>query len=79
MVGEGNKPEMIIPLTNKSRVLQLMFKAQQMMGVAGGTVVVNDTSELYTAMMENNQLLRAIIEKDAAIYLDECSVGYAYL
>lgn len=52
-----------------------MSKAQRMMGVAGGTLVVNDTSELYAATMETNQLLRGILEKDAAIYLDKRRVA----
>ncbi|MEK0177461.1 transglycosylase SLT domain-containing protein, partial [Tetragenococcus halophilus] len=32
-MGEGNKPEMVLPLTNKARSLDLMAKAMQIMGV----------------------------------------------
>lgn len=38
-------------------------------------MVVNDTNELYAATMETNQLLRAILEKDADVYLNKRSVG----
>lgn len=46
MVGEGNKPEMIIPLTRKSRAVELMDKAKTMLGISDNTTVVNDNSEL---------------------------------
>src|SRR5699024_8890602 len=29
---EGNKPEMVIPLTNRSRAIDLMFQAMSLMG-----------------------------------------------
>ncbi|WP_213810459.1 hypothetical protein [Jeotgalicoccus sp. WY2] len=32
---EGNKPEMVIPLTNKSRAIGLMFQAMSLMCVVG--------------------------------------------
>lgn len=46
MVGEGNKPEMIIPLTRKSRAVELMDKAKTMLGISDNTTVVNDNSRL---------------------------------
>lgn len=46
MVGEGNKPEMIIPLTRKSRAVELMDKAKSMLGISDNTTVVNDNSQL---------------------------------
>lgn len=47
MVGEGNKPEMVIPLTRKSRAIELMDRAKAMLGITdGSTTVLNDNSKL---------------------------------
>ncbi|MGY3766948.1 phage tail tape measure protein [Vagococcus vulneris] len=53
MVGEGNKPEMVIPLTRESRAIELINRAKTMLGISdSGTTVVN-----------NNVKLEAIVER----------------
>ncbi|MDT2815979.1 phage tail tape measure protein [Vagococcus carniphilus] len=46
-IGEGNKPEMVIPLTNESRAIQLINQAKSILGMSDSqTTVVNDNSRL---------------------------------
>lgn len=72
MVGEGNKPEMVIPLTRKSRAVELINKAKSIVGMSdGGSVVVNnDTSILSEKLDTMIKLLTLLLEKDANTYLD---------
>lgn len=41
-IAEGNKPEMVIPLTKKSRAVSLINKAKEIVGMNDGQVVVNN-------------------------------------
>ena len=84
MVGEGNKPEMIIPLTRKSRAVELMDKAKSMLGISDNTTVVNDNSELENIVKRLSEtvekqgemmitLLQLIANKDLNIPTDVLS------
>ncbi|MFC0232755.1 phage tail tape measure protein [Vagococcus entomophilus] len=74
MVGEGNKPEMVIPLTNKARSLDLMAQAIQMMGISGGTVSAksNDSDSRWDDVI---MLLTKLLQKDSNLYVDSKEVG----
>lgn len=52
MVGEGNKPEMVIPLTKKSRAVDLINKAKQFIGMDDSTVVVASSNERLERLIE---------------------------
>ncbi|WP_413521607.1 tape measure protein [Brochothrix thermosphacta] len=77
-IGEGNKPEMIIPLSlsKRSRAVQLLNKTMDIMGVkqAGqGAVTINnagDNSELVALLTQQNALLMQLVNKDNSTYLD---------
>lgn len=62
--GEGNRPEMVLPLTNKTRTMQLIEKAKRMAGIkdpeikAEKDVVVNNTQQDNSI---TNQLLQQLI------------------
>lgn len=47
-VGEGNKPEMIIPLTKPERALQLIMQALSYLGRNGGNIISNAASGIST-------------------------------
>src|SRR5699024_3571445 len=64
--GEGNRPEMVLPLTNKVRAMQLIDQAKSFMGVddEGDITTVDDSSSdnLVSQLLEqNNRLLEALI------------------
>lgn len=74
-IGEGNKAEMVIPLTNKTRAIQLMMQALAILGgnsssVAttgrngAGTVDMTDTNNLI------KQLINLVANIDPNVYLD---------
>ena len=77
-IAEGNKPEMVIPLTKKARAIELINKAQAMLGVGDTSQSVqsnsNDT-EMYLLLKEQNRLLKAILEKESGVYFDTNKVG----
>lgn len=65
-IGEGNKPEMVIPLTRKARAMQLIDQAKSFMGVNDegsiSTVDNNSSDDIITQLLEqNNRLLEALI------------------
>lgn len=65
-VGEGNRPEMILPLTNKVRAMQLIEQAKSFMGVSdNGDISVSGESGsndiIAQLMQQNNQLLQTLI------------------
>lgn len=83
MVGEGNKPEMVIPLdrAKKGRAMQLLAQAQQYLGVnskgnnSGGSSTTN--KPLIDAILavlqevkEGNRKLEAIVNKNMDVVLD---------
>ncbi|MEC5268274.1 phage tail tape measure protein [Heyndrickxia coagulans] len=74
-IGEGNKAEMVIPLTNKTRAIQLMMQALAIIGGNGssgtstgrsgaGTVDMTDTNNLL------KQLINLVASIDPNVYLD---------
>src|SRR5699024_274703 len=65
-IGEGNKPEMVIPLTRKARAMQLIDQAKSFMGVDDegsiSTVDNNSNDDIVTQLLQqNNRLLEALI------------------
>ena len=65
-IGEGNKPEMVIPLTKKARAMQLIEQAKSFMGVNDegsiSTVDNNSSDDIVTQLLQqNNRLLEALI------------------
>ena len=64
-IGEGNKPEMVIPLTKKARAMQLIEQAKSFMGIEDEHVEYNsdgDNSGLVGLLQQNNALLNKLIE-----------------
>ncbi len=64
--GEGNRPEMVLPLTNKVRAMQLIDQAKSFMGVddEGSISSVQNTSTdsaMVQVMEQNNKLLEMLI------------------
>lgn len=64
--GEGNREEMILPLTNKVRAMQLIEQAKSFMGVNDegsiSTVDNNSSDDIITQLLQqNNRLLEALI------------------
>lgn len=65
--GEGNREEMILPLTNKVRAMQLIDQAKAFMGVDdGGSISTNNNNSpnndiIVELMKQNNRLLEALI------------------
>ncbi|MDN6626359.1 MAG: peptidoglycan DD-metalloendopeptidase family protein [Pisciglobus halotolerans] len=80
-IAEGNKPEMVIPLTKKARAVQLIQKAQDILGMSEEQRQSSQSNgqdiEMYRLMKEQNNLLKALLEKKADIYMDREKVGYA--
>ena len=78
MVGEGNKPEVVIPLdkAKRSRAMALLALAQKKMGVSQNTIVAGGGSDtdlliqLIQAQQQTNALLQALLEKDTDVYID---------
>lgn len=83
-MGEGGKPEMVIPLTDKSRSVQLINKARKLIG----------EDEIYTdtkALEQQNQeligmneklgqmidLLSMLLSKDTNLYIDDKEIAKA--
>lgn len=82
-VAEGDKEEMIIPLTRKQRAIQLLDKAKQMIGLNDSKVIVqNDNGNIVSILLEmvqsqkeQIQLLAALVNKNSDVYLDKAKVG----
>lgn len=81
MVGEGNKPEMVIPLDSakRSRAMMLLAEAQKRLGVTPTTVVAGGSNDELIAQLiiqqqQTNILLQALLEKDTDVYLDKRKV-----
>ena len=81
MVGEGNKEEVVIPLTGtglkRSRAMQLLAYAREKLdnkkpAPIGSVNSTNnsDLGQLLTLMAQQNELLQAILAKDTDVYLD---------
>lgn len=86
-VGEGNKEEVVIPLTGsglkRSRAMQLLAYASEKLGAStasissttGNTSNVSDMAQILALMQEQNQLLMAILAKDTNLYMDGTKVN----
>lgn len=78
--GEGNKPEMVIPLTRKTRAIELMGQALAFMAGDNKQSKDNssnrntDVSKLENKLDSMIELLQALLQKDSDIYLDGTSV-----
>nr|DAQ29425.1 MAG TPA: tail tape measure [Caudoviricetes sp.] len=82
MVGEGNKEEVVIPLTGsglkRSRAMQLLAYANEKLGKNNDPITspstnatnVSDMAQLIALMQEQNQLLMGILAKDTSIEID---------
>ena len=82
MVGEGNKEEVVIPLTGsglkRSRAMQLLAYANDKLGASTTSISsttasnsnVSDMTQMLALMQEQNQLLMAILAKDTNVILD---------
>ncbi|UVX36024.1 MAG: Macoilin family protein [Bacteriophage sp.] len=81
MVGEGNKEEVVIPLTGsglkRSRAMQLLAYANeklnrsQSLPAAGTTSSTNsDMAQMLLLLQQQNELLMAILAKDTNVVLD---------
>lgn len=81
-VGEGNKEEVVIPLTGsglkRSRAMQLLAYANEKLGKNNTPITspstnatnVSDMAQLIALMQEQNQLLMGILAKDTSIEID---------
>lgn len=81
-IAEGNKPEMVIPLTRKARAISLIQKAQDILGMDNDKTVTvqqnsgnNDNGELVAMLKAQVELLKAILNKNADVYLDGKKIG----
>ncbi|MCO8294911.1 tape measure protein [Tetragenococcus halophilus] len=84
-MGEGNKPEMVLPLTNKARSLDLMAKAMHIMGVDDKnasssssfslSVVTELLQENNRLTKQNTELLEQVRDKDNNTYLNDRKVS----
>lgn len=81
MVGEGNKEEVVIPLTGsglkRSRAMQLLAYANEKLSrnqstpVSGTTSSTNsDMAQMLLLLKQQNELLMAILAKDTNVVLD---------
>lgn len=81
MVGEGNKEEVVIPLTGsglkRSRAMQLLAYANEKLNrnqsapVSGTTSSTNsDMAQMLLLLKQQNELLMAILAKDTNVVLD---------
>ena len=82
MVGEGNKEEVVIPLTGsglkRSRAMQLLAYANSKLGNSspsissstGSNSNVSDMAQMLELMQQQNQLLMSILAKDTNVLLD---------
>ena len=63
--GEGNRPEMVLPLTKKNRSMQLIEQAKSFMGIKDDPVSVdngNGAIDIIAKLLEqNNRLLETIV------------------
>ena len=71
-IGEGNKPEMVVPLTRRNRAIQLIEQAMQYVGMDRGStnVTVNNDNSIVEKLLtkivnlndKNNRLTEAVID-----------------
>ncbi|EAC5831943.1 hypothetical protein A2G24_00980 [Listeria monocytogenes] len=87
--GEGNKPEMIIPLTRKARAVQLLDQAQRIIGVkdkndkpiiqtGGGNFDTSNLEVLVMQLIDVVQGKRLVIDKNAIVDTADDGLGTRY-
>lgn len=77
-IGEGNKPEMVIPLTDKTRAVELIRQSEKMIGSDVGDrskidkmqQQIDKLTEVVSALTTTNELLQAILLKNPEIVID---------
>jgi len=80
-IAEGNKAEMVIPLTRKARAVSLIQKAQSILGMDDqkSTVVQqpvnNDGREMINVLKSQVELLKAILAKNGNVNIDGKLIG----
>jgi len=80
-IAEGNKAEMVIPLTRKARAVSLIQKAQGILGMDDqkSTVVQqpvnNDGREMINVLQSQVELLKAILAKSGDVLIDGKRIG----
>lgn len=81
-IAEGNKPEMVIPLTNKSRSVQLINKAKRIIGeehFENDMSAVDQQNSLLNSigsdMKEVVKLLLALLAKDTSLYINDREIA----
>lgn len=86
-VGEGNKEEVVIPLTGsglkRSRAMQLLAYANSKLGNSspsissstGSNSNVSEMAQMLELMQQQNQLLMSILAKDTTVLLDGTKVN----
>jgi tape measure domain-containing protein len=80
MVGEGNKEEVVIPLTGqgmkRTRAMQLLAYANEKLNkqkqatVTAETPKNNDMATIVSLLQQQNELLMALLQKDTNVVLD---------
>ena len=80
MVGEGNKEEVVIPLTGtgmkRSRAMQLLayanekLNSQKQSTVTAETPKNNDMATVVSLLQQQNELLLSLLNKDTDVYID---------
>lgn len=74
--GEGNKPEMVLPLTKKTRAIELMGEALAFMSgnnkqpKTTQQSINTDNSNIERKLDSVIELLHALLEKDGTVYMD---------
>lgn len=87
--GEGNKPEMVIPLTRKARAVQLLDQAQRIIGVkdkndnpiiqtGGGNFDTSNLEALVMQLIDVVQGKRLVIDKNAIVDTADDGLGTRY-
>lgn len=79
-IAEGNKPEMVIPLTDTSRSVRLIRQAQRLVGEEhfeprNPNVDHGKLDNIIVALQQTNELLKALLLKDTDVYLDGAQVS----
>jgi SLT domain-containing protein/uncharacterized coiled-coil protein SlyX len=62
-IAEGNKPEAIIPLTKRSRAMQLLAQVAEYLGVGGDITVTGDNSDV--TKLQSQQL--AVLQEQVSV------------
>jgi SLT domain-containing protein len=88
-IAEGNKAEMVIPLTNQNRALQLMYQAldyfkgndsgsgsQKQLG-GDNSILTDLLTKLLTATLQQNQILATELGKTPIVQISISDIMHA--